>query len=283
MSQTSDTSGSPLRGSGQSADSGPEIDLRDEEMPRVFYDLGEWDFDQQAELTSALAESEIPHAWDGTELVVPADFEDAADAVFADVEQRLEAIGKGVPDYGVEDDDEYDGDDDDVVTREITDDTTLTEYDLADWDDLERSLVGDTLTASNIPFRWEELVLLVPTEDESAVDAILDEIESGDVIPVINDGEDGDELPFESLNSFFLAGERLRKDPRDADGLERLLDALKIADPNRPPRGVELRVWRRSCELAEQLADTLVEGSEGDLDDAMPVAEDLHDLLRPLI
>ncbi len=282
MSQTSDTSGSPLRGSGQSADSGPEIDLRDEDTPRVFYDLGEWDFDQQAELTSALAESEIPHAWDGTELVVPAEFEVAADAVFADVEQRLEAIGKGVPDYGEGED--GDGDiDRDVVAREITDDTTLTEYDLADWDELERSLVGDTLSASNIPFRWEELVLLVPTEDESAVDAILDEVESGDVIPVINDGEDGDDLPFESLNSFFLAGERLRKDPRDADGLERLLDALKIADPNRPPRGVELRVWRRSCELAEHLADTLVEGSDGELDDAKPVAEDLHDLLRPLI
>jgi hypothetical protein len=289
VSQTSDTSGSPLRGSGQSADSGPEIDLRDEETPRVFYDLGEWDFDQQAELTSALAESEIPHAWDGTELVVPAEFEEAADAVFADVEQRLEAIGKGVPDYGVEADGADEGDDDferedvEAVAREIADDTTLTEYDLADWDELERSLVGDTLAASNIPFRWEELVLLVPTEDESAVDTILDEVESGDVIPVINDGEDGDELPFESLNSFFLAGERLRKDPRDADGLERLLDALKIADPNRPPRGVELRVWRRSCELAEQLADTLVEGSDGELEDAMPVAEDLHDLLRPLI
>jgi hypothetical protein len=45
-----------------------------------------------------------------------------------------------------------------------------------------------------------------------------------------------------------------------------------------------LRVWRRSCELAEQLADVLVDGSEDEvITDAQPVAEALHDLLRPLI
>ena len=116
------------------------------------------------------------------------------------------------------------------------------------------------------------------------LDDILDEVEAGEMIPVINDGPEGDALPFESLNSFFLAGERLRKDARDADGLERLLDAIKIADPDRPPRGVELRVWRRSCELAEQLADVLVEGSEDEvITGAQPVAEALHDLLRPLV
>jgi hypothetical protein len=252
----------------------------DPDAPRVFYDLTDWDFEQQAELTSALAEAEIPHGWEGTELVVPEEFEEAADQVFADVEQRLNAIGRGVPDISFDENPNVDQVDLTEV-RVLSDDMTLTEYDLDEWEQLERNLVTDSLVAANIPHRWDGNVLLVPTDDERNVDAILDEVESGDVIPVINDG--GDEVPFESLNSFFLAGERLRKHPHDADGLERLLDALKVADPNRPPRGVELRVWRRSCELAEKLADALTEEDNPDDDAVTAAASDLHDLLRPLI
>lgn len=262
----------------------------EEDASKVYYDLSEWDFDQQAELAAALADSEIPHGWEGTELVVPEAFEDATDAVFADVEQRLGIIGKGTGSVVVDD---IEGGEP-VERRVIADDETLTEYDLADWHEPERSLVDDQLQAANIPFRWEETVLLVPTTDEEHVDTILDDIESGAVIPVINDGPDGDELPFESLNSFFIAGQRLRKDARDPDGLERLLEALAVADPNRPPRGVELRVWRRACEFAEELADALVQDRDplvevaydddgNEIDPATAIAGDLHDLLRPLI
>lgn len=262
-----------------------EWNATDPEAAKVFYDLAEWDFDQQAELAAALAESEIPHGWEGSELVVPEEFEGATDQVFADVEQRLGILGKGTSD------DNFGEAEIPEEIREIAADETLTEYDLTDWQQLERDLVGDSLTAANVPFRWEAAVLLVPTVDEEAVDDILDDVESGDVIPVINDGPDGDALPFESLNSFFLAGERLRKDPRDADGLERLLEALKVADPNRPPRGVELRVWRQSCELAERLADALVAEvdpadvvvGDDEIDATAHIASDLHDLLRPLI
>ena len=269
-----------------------EWNVSDPDAARVFYDLAEWDFDQQAELASALADAEIPHGWEGTELVVPEEVEETVDSIFADVEQRLGIIGKGTGEAVVEDDGEP------VEARVLVEDETLTEYDLGEWQELERNLVSDSLSGANIPFRWEGTTLLVPTTDEEIVDDILDDVESGDVIPVISDGPDGDELPFESLNSFFLAGERLRKDPQDADGLERLLEALTMADPNRPPRGVELRVWRTTCELAETLADALVAGSDDDDADAGVVvdglehepferatqaANDLHDLLRPLI
>ena len=43
---------------------------------RVYYDLGDWSFDQQAELAAALADAEIPHAWDDNELMVPEEFEE---------------------------------------------------------------------------------------------------------------------------------------------------------------------------------------------------------------
>lgn len=239
----------------------------DPDPAKVFYDLTTWDFTQQAELASALADAEIPHAWEDTELVVPAEAEDATDAVFAALEHRLGIQGAAG-----------------LVIHEFSEGAPVTDYDLTEWADLERSLVVESLDAAGIPYRFVDGVLSVPTSAESPVDDILDDVESGEMIPVINDGPDGDDLPFESLNSFFLAGERLRKDPRDADGLERLLEALAIADPNRPPRGVELRVWRRSCGLAENLADALAEApDDSELEEVAPVAEALHDLLRPLI
>ena len=253
----------------------------DPDAAKVFYDLTTWDFDQQAELASALADAEIPHTWEGIELVVPAEAEAATDAVFAELERRLGIAGSADDGAG------HDGEGQAAASPtvyEFVEGAPVTDYDLTEWADLERSLVLESLDGAAIPHRFVDGVLSVPTSAEGPVDDILDDIESGEMIPVINDGPEGDVLPFESLNSFFLAGERLRKNPRDADGLERLLEALKIADPNRPPRGVELRVWRRCCELAEELADALADApDDSELEDVVPVAEALHDLLRPLI
>ena len=61
----------------------------DPDATRVHYDLSGWTFDQQAELASDLAEAEIPHAWDGAELLVPEEFEVATDTAVALVEERL--------------------------------------------------------------------------------------------------------------------------------------------------------------------------------------------------
>ena len=254
----------------------------DPDAAKVFYDLSGWDFDQQAELASALADLEIAHTWDGNELVIPADSEQQVDELFTELEERLNIAPASEDEEDVAADGEQAANP--VEWSVLEDDTPATDYDLTVWSDLDRSMVTESLDAAGIAYRFVDGVLSVPTSAEDPVDDILDEVEAGEMIPVINDGPDGDVLPFESLNSFFLAGERLRKDARDADGLERLLDAIKIADPDRPPRGVELRVWRRSCELAEQLADVLVEGSEDEvITGAQPVAEALHDLLRPLV
>lgn len=244
-----------------------EWNPNDPDASKVYYDLSGWNFDQQAELSAELAERYIPHAWEGAELVVPEDSEAETDEMFVALEARLGIVGAA----------------DEVVQIELAADATSTEYDLGEWSVLERDLVSDSLAGAQIPFRWEDEILLVGTENEEQVDDILDDVESGKIIPVLADsGEDDDELPFENLNSFFLAGERLKRNPQDASGLQRLLEALEVADPDRPPSGVELGVWRRSCRLAEDLADTLI-AEDGDVDLAKPIAESLHDLLRPLI
>ena len=242
----------------------------DPDATRVHYDLSNWSFEQMAELAATLADAAIPHAWDGDELLVPESAEMATDDVVAQVEMRL----------GISDGSE-------PTPREpipLADDAASTEYDLAEWETSERELVTSHLVARGLPFRWEDDILLVGTDDEELVDAILDDVENDEGIDLPDDdGDDADRLPFETLTTFFLAGDRLQRNPLDADGLELLLNATDLADPERPPYGVDKRLWLRTCELADELAAALVDGEEPDVVDTQAVATKLHDLLRPYV
>lgn len=260
----------------------------DPDATRVHYDLAAWSFDQQAELAADLADAGVPHTWEGAELVVPEDSEADADAIINAVEERLGIV--------------YDDDGELVIAGGLqalsadevlpdpvplaADDAT-TEYELDDWSPEDRDALTRALTRQGHPFRWEGEVLLVRTDDEALVESLLDLVEAGDdaeLAPDLGDEHaDDDRLPFETLTTFFLAGERLKRNPLDADGLEELLAALEVADAARPPYGVDPRLWQRTCELADELAGALADGELPDEDVAREVAEELHNLLRPVI
>jgi len=252
-----------------------EWNPNDPDATQVQYDLSAWTFEQMAELAAELAEAAIPHSWDGNELIVPESAEEDTDDVIARVEMRM----------GIESGDETE------VVREpvaLAEDAPSTEYDLAEWEDDERELVTKHLVDRGLPFRWEEDILLVSTDDETVVELILDDVENDegddseeDVAPSQED--DTDRLPFETLTTFFLAGDRLQRNPLDADGLEQLLSATAVADPERPPYGVERQLWQRMCELADELAAALVDGDEPDVVETQALAGELHDLLRPYV
>jgi hypothetical protein len=255
----------------------------DPDATRVYYDLSAWTFDQQAELAAAMADAEVPHAWDDTELMVPEESEQAADLVIAEVEARLgidsnpitdQLIGAGPIDAGAA-----------PAPIALADGVPTTEYDLDEWPAADRQSLSHALTGASIPFGWDGNVILVGTGDESIVEELLDDIERGEYIDVDADASaDPVEQPSsEVLTTFFLAGERLRRDPLDADGLEQLLAATDVAEPDQPPFGVQPRLWQQTCEFADQLADALVEGDDPDLEAAMAAAEALYELLRPHI
>ena len=254
-----------------------EWNPNDPDATRVHYDLSNWSFEQMAELAAALADAEIPHAWDGNELMVPEHVEVATDDVVAQVEVRL----------GIASDEEVVAPPREAVA--LAEDAPSTEYDLAEWEPGERELVTAHLVNRGLPFRWEESVLLVSTEDEELVDAILDDVENDEGIDLPDDtgdadvDADADRLPFETLTTFFLAGDRLQRNPLDADGLEQLLQATDVADPDHPPYGVDKRLWERTCELADDLAAALVDGDEPDVIETQAVAAELRDLLRPYV
>lgn len=248
----------------------------DPDATRVLYDLSRWSFDQQAELAAELAEADIPHTWDGAELVVPESHEALADSTITRVEERL----------GIVYEEEAEAPHDNPAARpiDIADGVDTTEYDLEEWSEADRQSITRALTRQEIPYRWEDDLLLVGTEHEAVAESLMDLIESGEFAAHEDDvDEDAERLPFETLTTFFLAGERLQRNALDADGLEQLLAAVAVAEPAQPPYGVDIRLWQRTCELADELAGALVDDDEPDHDAAMAIAADLHDLLRPYI
>jgi hypothetical protein len=251
----------------------------DPDATRVYYDLGAWSFDQQAELAAVMADADVPHAWDGTELMVPEEFEARADVLIAEVEARLgidsEALADG---YTAESDEGFEV----PLPIALGADVATTEYDLGDWSATELDTVSNALAEARIAFGWEGQVLLVSTDDEAVVDALLDEIESGEYIDTVARPPTVDEeISAEVLTTFFLAAERLRRNPLDADGLERLIEATSVAVPESPPFGVSPKLWSDTCELAEQIVDALVDDDNPDPVGVVEAAERLHELLRP--
>ena len=259
----------------------------DPDATRVYYDLNKWTFDQQAELASAMADAEIPHGWIEGELVVPEADEQRTDLVIADVEGRLGIVtSDDVDDLDADSSGEAvfdaDGEFEESQVPELDAATPSTEYDLDEWEDSERILLTHALADARIACRWEAAVLLVSTVDEEVVDALLDDIESGEYVDLRSGAAAPDDgAPAGLLTTFFLAGARLRKDPLDADGLEQLLAATDVAEADSPPFGVQPRLWAQTCEAADRVADALTVDGGPDLNDVMDAAAALHDLLRP--
>src|SRR5687768_4326999 len=61
----------------------------DPDVTSVYYDLSSWSIDHRAEVAADMADAEIPHAWNDSELMVPEDYEQAADLLIEVVETRL--------------------------------------------------------------------------------------------------------------------------------------------------------------------------------------------------
>jgi hypothetical protein len=248
-------------------------DPADPDAVIVQYDLSGWTFEQQAELAAELADAEVPHAWDGTNLLVPA-AESVTDAVIEEVEVRLGIVDLPVAAAAAE-------------PIPLDPDLPKTEYDLAEWDDVLRATLSSSLASGGFAFAWEDDTLVVHSEDEEQVEAVLDAVESGEITAGAPSDHD-DDLPLEALTAMFLAAERLRKSSTSPEGTLHLSRALEIAQPQRPPYGVDARLWERALGLADELADAVVvEPGEAprdiDEDDVSDIAEELHDLLRPFV
>jgi hypothetical protein len=277
------------------------LDLPEEEQ--VVYELGEWPLDLQAEAAEVLAESEIPHAWDGTDLVVHLDWEQMVD-------ELLDAVERGATG-------DVDTSDDEVL------------YELDGWTPDDRLLLSDRLDEEGIAHHWDgETTLIVAPIDEAHMEAVLDSLDLAGPIPAgaeldgeetnreadtddadggtdtasggddeteedgtddeigdddrVIDVEEAEAESFEVLSALFLAADRLKSNPLDPEGIADLADALEGAHPDVPPYGIVPGLWRDALDRANRLADALADPDDRS-HDVMPQAAELQAILRPYL
>jgi hypothetical protein len=237
------------------------VDLKGlDEDDQIIYELGEWTLEQRTAVAEVLAESGIPHHWDGDEVMVHVDHEAAVDRLIEPIDNGESPV---------------------AIVLDLAEDAQLTEYDLAEWDAEARESLVSNLIQARVPHRWEETLLLVSTDDEEVVDEMLDDVEFGGDDASISD--DGEETPFAVLEALFLAADRLKDNPMDADGLTGLVRATDEADERRPPYGIDMGIWRRALAYSDQIAEALAGEGERDEMAAMEAASEMHRLLRNVV
>lgn len=253
----------------------------DPDAESVHYDLSEWNLDQRASVAEVFAEAGVPHAWVGDEVIVPVELEEVADDLLDQLESEFGIDGSptGATAAALR-----------GAVLDAASDDEITEYELDEWEQGERSRLTELLVAAGVPFRWEDAVLVTLTDAEDMVDELLDAVEAGEVTIIdapnprggvsttVNAGDSS--VSGDTLTRLFLAAERLQKDPLDADGLEMLVALLDQIEDGGVPFGVPIPVWRQASELADQLGDALAGNDFPDEVAAMEIAQRLFVTLR---
>ena len=232
-----------------------DFDPGDPDVVKVNYDLRGWDADQRAALIESLANADIPHAWQGDELVVPESAEDLADGVFDRLEDEIGPFA--------------------VV---LDDSDSGTEFQLEDWAESELEVLRTALVDEQIPHRWDGASVIVASDAEDFVDDLLDAIESGDLVEVDGDSEAPDGV----LADLFAVGDRLARDVDDSGSRMHLFDLAERVSAEAPPFGIAPRVWTTILARAQTLRDEFT-AEDHDPERIRTAAAELHAVCRPWV
>jgi hypothetical protein len=233
-----------------------DFDPNDPNQTKVHYDLTGWSLDQRAELAETLAELEVPHLWDGEELIVPEAIEQDVDALFDRLESEIGPFP--VP---------------------LLDDDGSTEFGLDEWPFRDIETLKQSLVEAEIPHAWQGRTLLVAGDAEQVVDALLDAIEAGEVASF--DGGGDAEAPEGALHNLYVAADRLARDATHGASRSKLLDLVPQLSPAAPPFGLAVGPWRVIVERAYVLVALFESAAEPELIAAG--ADDLRGECRPYV
>jgi hypothetical protein len=233
-----------------------EWNPNDPDTVKVHYDVSGWSVDQRAELAEALADAELAHVWEGTEVVVPEELETDVDELFARLEELLGPFA--VP---------------------LADDDAGVEFGLDEWPPADRQTLTQALVESEIPHRWEGATLIAATDAEASVDELLDGIEQGTLVlataPVAS-------APEGALDTLFSVSDRLARDADDRSARNDLHDIVEQLDAAAPPYGIAVGVWARSVD-ATRVLDELAGDDDASSSDIIGAAQSLRALVRPYV
>jgi hypothetical protein len=243
-----------------------DFDPADPDVVKVFYDLSAWTFEQRGELSEALAEVEIPHDWEGHEIVVPEEVEEQMDAIFERLEARFGPFA--VP---------------------LEADAPSIEYGLDEWSASDRAALTSALVDAQVPHRWEGATIVVAEDAETTVDELLDAIEAGELLDVTDETGRNDP-PDGILSILFGDADELARDPLDLRARQDLIELHGVLDPAHPPFAFSQRTWATVLDKVDALVATITsdaaDGIGVDEDEETGLvrqADELRTLLRPYV
>ncbi len=242
----------------------PERDPAVEGDPagQVAYELHEWAAESRSMLDQLLTGEGIPHAWEGTDLVVPLFLEERVDELVDQV---------------------------DVTTLPVLDpEADRLVYELFDWEDELVSQLTDALGENGIPHEFDdEGNLVVLAEDEDRVESVLEAVEFPDALAV--DGGEGDDVDQpaglevqDTLSDLFVAADRLHHSARDHEGVLGLVAAAEAVAALPVPFGFAPPVWTDIVTRATDLRTALEDDGRDD-DGIEDDAAQLRTLLRDYV
>ncbi len=156
-------------------------------------------------------------------------------------------------------------------------------YGLDEWPVGDRAALTAALVADDIPYRWEDdVVLVVPDGAEEAVDGILDDLEAVEESIGAAEGADGaptdgGEAAQAAMADLFVAADRLHRAPRDVEIALELDELADVVAESLPPFGIDPPTWRRVVELA------LAVGESTDERTTLDSSAALRHFLRPYV
>lgn len=231
-----------------------DVEWTDPDLVKVHYDLSGWTFEQRAELSETLAEGDVPHQWEGDELVVPEAIEAEVDAMFVALEAELGPF-----------------------PVHLSVDEPGTEFGLVEWPAEDLEVLQQALIEAEIPHRWEGRTLLVATDAEDTVDDLLDAIEAGEVASL----DEGADAPDGALHDLYEVGDRLARDATNGSAREQLMTLAPELDARRPPYGIAAHAWGVIVQQAQALVVVFEAGGSTEAIEA--AAAELRSVARPYV
>ncbi len=245
----------------------------------VTYEMGEWSNEARVMLEQLLTGAGITRVWEGTDLVVRSDDEQAVDDLVDEVRSADEPM--------------LDPDAEKVV------------YEVNDWSTEQLVTLTGGLMERGIGYEFDmEGDLVVLATDEEGVEALLDVIEFGpepaeasgsggkaadptqdedeafDAPGLVDEGDPDDGMETaEILSELFVACDRLQKNARDADGVLGVVNSAEKLSNRALPFGYEPAVWDAMVDAAAGLSDDLA-GDDASDDELEDKARALRDRLR---
>lgn len=213
------------------------------EGDQIAYELEGWGNPLKVTLEGMLDRAGIRRVWESGALVVPAAFEDEVDQLVATVEggELVEELDEDAP----------------RIAFEIE---GLSVDELADLD--------ARLIAAHVAHAWDtDGALLVATDDEDEVAAMIDEVLEGT-------GDEGDGLAAQQvLSDLYVAVDKLHKDPAEQKLVARYLGVADAVAELSIPYGLSGAEWGELQDQVAALAD-LVRPS--DPDEPAEVDDEVH-------